>query len=295
MAGSYESIVSWSRVRRPGLTRRLVSMVALVRGRVRIDRRQGLSRRLRRRIVRVTTPAIAPPTTTSLVLVRHAVTAQTGPLLSGRAPGIDLSEDGEKQARDLGERMAALPIDVIYASPIERTTQTARAIAAPHALEVQCLDGVLEADYGEWTGQKISDLAKTDLWKVVQRSPSRAVFPGGEAMSMMQTRMVAAIEAVVAEHPGQLVVVVSHADPIKAAIAHYTGVHLDLFQRIVVSPASVTAFAFTAHGVAMLKCNDTGGLDELVPPKPAEGTSDDASEGAAESTIETASEEQSNA
>ena len=221
-------------------------------------------------IARVTTPAPAPTATASathLVLVRHAVTAQTGPLLSGRAPGIDLSDDGRAQARALGARMADLPIDAVYASPIERTTQTAEAIATRHGLPVRRLDGVLEADYGEWTGQKLADLAKTDLWKVVQRTPSRMVFPGGESMATMQTRMVAAIEAVVVDHPGELVVVVSHADPIKAAIAHYTGVHLDLFQRIVVSPASVTAFAFSPHGVAMIKCNDTGGLDELVPPK----------------------------
>jgi probable phosphoglycerate mutase len=202
------------------------------------------------------------------VLVRHAVTAQTGPLLSGRAPGIDLSDEGRNQAEALGERMAGLPIAAVYASPIERTTQTAQAIAGHHVLTVQSLDGVLEADYGEWTGQKLEDLAKTELWKVVQRAPSRAVFPGGEGLAAMQSRMVAAIELVVLDHPGQLVVVVSHADPIKAAIAHYTGVHLDLFQRIVVSPASVTAFAFTAHGVAMLKCNDTGTLDELRPPEP---------------------------
>jgi probable phosphoglycerate mutase len=156
----------------------------------------------------------------------------------------------------------------VYASPIERTTQTAEAIAFHHGIPVLRLDGVLEADYGEWTGQKISDLATTELWKVVQRTPSRATFPAGEAMAAMQTRMVAALEAVVADHPGQLVVVVSHADPIKAAIAHYTGVHLDLFQRIVVSPASVTAFAFGHHGVAMFKCNDTGSLDDLKPPTP---------------------------
>jgi probable phosphoglycerate mutase len=204
---------------------------------------------------------------THLVLVRHAVTAQTGPLLSGRAPGIDLSEDGRNQADALGERMAGLPIAAVYASPIERTTQTAQAIARHHGLVVEGLDGVLEADYGEWTGQKIEDLAKTDLWKVVQRAPSRAVFPGGEGLAAMQSRMIAALELVVLDHPGQLVVVVSHADPIKAAIAHYTGVHLDLFQRIIVSPASVTAFAFTAHGVAMFKCNDTGTLDELRPPE----------------------------
>jgi probable phosphoglycerate mutase len=208
--------------------------------------------------------------TTNLVLARHAVTAQTGPLLSGRAPGIDLSEEGQRQAAALGERLAGLPVGAVYASPIERTTQTAHAVARHHGLPVQSLEGVLEADYGEWTGQRLSDLAKTDLWKVVQRTPSRASFPAGESLAAMQARMVAALDAVVLDHPGQLVVVVSHADPIKAAIAHYTGVHLDLFQRIVVSPASVTAFAFGPHGVAMLKCNDTGVLDELKPPAPAD-------------------------
>jgi len=231
----------------------------------------------------VTTPAPTTETETArpthLVLVRHAVTAQTGPLLSGRAPGIDLSDEGKTQAEALGARMADLPIDVVYASPIERTTQTAEAIARHHELPVRRLDGVLEADYGEWTGQKLADLAKTDLWKLVQRTPSRVTFPGGEAMATMQTRMVGALEAVVADHPGQLVVVVSHADPIKAAIAHFTGVHLDLFQRIVVSPASVTAFSFSPHGVAMVKCNDTGGLDDLLPPPPKTEESEAPGEG----------------
>jgi probable phosphoglycerate mutase len=203
-----------------------------------------------------------------LVLARHAVTEQTGPLLSGRAPGIDLSERGREQAEALGKRLAALPVDAIYASPIERTTQTATAIAHHHGLAVLALPGVIEADYGEWTGGKLSDLAKTDLWKTVQRSPSRARFPGGESLAEMQLRMVSALEAVVADHPGQIVVVVSHADPIKAAIAHFTGVHLDLFQRIVVSPASVTVFELSAHGAAMVKCNDTGSLDELLPAVP---------------------------
>ena len=205
---------------------------------------------------------------TRLVLARHAVTAQTGPLLSGRTPGIDLSDEGRRQAAALGDRLAGLPVAAVYASPIERTTQTAQAVATHHGLPVRPLEGVLEADYGEWTGQKLADLAKTDLWKVVQRAPSRASFPAGESLAAMQARMVAALEAVVADHPGELVVVVSHADPIKAAIAHYTGVHLDLFQRILVSPASVTAFAFGGHGVAMLKCNDTGTLDELQAPPP---------------------------
>jgi probable phosphoglycerate mutase len=216
------------------------------------------------------------PKPTRLVLARHAVTAQTGPLLSGRAPGIDLSDSGREQAKRLGERLAGLPVAVVYASPIERTTQTAEAVAQHHGLTVQPLPGVIEADYGEWTGGKLSDLAKTDLWKTVQRAPSRARFPNGESLAEMQSRMVTALEAVVAQHPGELVVVVSHADPIKAAIAHYTGVHLDLFQRIVVSPASVTVLELSAHGAAMVKCNDTGNLDELRLPEPAEADAGDA-------------------
>jgi probable phosphomutase (TIGR03848 family) len=208
------------------------------------------------------------PAVTRLVLARHAVTAETGPKLSGRKPGVDLSEEGQRQAAALGERLADLPVAAVYASPIERTTQTARAVADRHRLAVLPLEGVLEADYGDWTGQQLSELAKTDLWKVVQRSPSRAAFPGGESLAAMQARIVAALDAVVVAHPGELVVVVSHADPIKAAIAHYTGVHLDLFQRIMVAPASVTAFAFSDSGVALLKCNDTGSLDDLKPPPP---------------------------
>ena len=196
------------------------------------------------------------------------MTAQTGPLLSGRAPGIELSDDGRRQADALADRLTGLQVAAVYASPIERTTQTAEAVAQRHGLDVLPLPGVIEADYGEWTGQSLADLAKTDLWKVVQRMPSRASFPGGESLAAMQARMVLALDTLVLEHPGDLVVVVSHADPIKAAIAHYTGVHLDLFQRIVVSPASVTAFEFGHHGVAMLKCNDTGGLDELEAPEP---------------------------
>lgn len=216
-----------------------------------------------------TTPAHARPT--RLVLVRHAVTAQTGPLLSGRKPGIDLSEEGRGQAEATATRLAPpVHIDAIYASPIERTQQTAAAIAAKHDLPVITLDGVIEAEYGDWTGGTIAELAKTDLWKVVQAAPSRARFPNGESIAEMQARMVAALDGVIAAHPGEHVVVVSHADPIKAAIAHYTGMHLDLFQRVVVSPASVTVFEVGTYGAALIKANETGSLSELVPPAPAE-------------------------
>ena len=209
-----------------------------------------------------------PPT--RVVLVRHAVTAHTGPLLSGRMPGIALSDKGVEQAEATARRLANVPIDAIYASPIERTTQTAQAIAQHHDLDVIPLDGVIEAEYGDWTGGKISDLAKTDEWKVVQVAPSRARFPGGESIREMQSRMVGALDALVAAHPHETIVVVSHADPIKSAIAHYAGMHLDLFQRVHVSPASVTVLEFHSFGVLLVKCNDTGGLDELVPPPAAE-------------------------
>ncbi|MCU1468584.1 MAG: putative phosphomutase, family [Actinomycetia bacterium] len=204
-----------------------------------------------------------PPT--RLVLVRHAVTAHTGPLLSGRMPGIALSEKGVGQAEATAQRLAKLPITTVYASPIERTTQTAQQIAAYHSLDVRPLPGVIEAEYGDWTGGKIADLAKTDEWKVVQVSPSRARFPNGESITEMQARTVAALDEVVARHPNETIVVVSHADPIKSAIAHYSGMHLDLFQRVHVSPASVTVFEFHTYGVIMVKCNDTGGLDDLLP------------------------------
>jgi probable phosphomutase (TIGR03848 family) len=218
-----------------------------------------------------TTPE-KPKPPTRLVLVRHAVTAETGPKLSGRLPGIDLSDKGVGQAEATAKRLAALPITAIYASPIERTRQTAEHIARCHGLDVQPLPGVVEADYGDWTGGVIVELAKTEEWRVVQVAPSRARFPNGESIREMQSRTVAALDEVVSRHPHETVVVVSHADPIKSAIAHYTGVHLDLFQRVHVSPASVTVFDFHTFGVMMVKCNDTGGLDDLLPEPEAPAT-----------------------
>jgi probable phosphoglycerate mutase len=225
-------------------------------------------------------PTDEAPPITRILLVRHAVTRETGPVLSGRKPGIDLSDEGRAQAVALGERLRALPIDAIYASPIERTVQTAQAVAAHHELTVEVLPGVVEAEYGEWTGQPIKELAKTDLWKQVQRAPSLARFPAGESILEMQSRAVAAIQDVATRHVGQLVVVVSHADVIKAAVAHFAGMHLDQFQRLVISPASVTGLLLGPLGAAIVKWNDTGAFDELVPkPADAAATTDGEGEG----------------
>jgi probable phosphomutase (TIGR03848 family) len=213
-------------------------------------------------------PSASPepaPEPARVLLVRHAVTHQTGPILSGRTPGIDLSDEGRVQAANVAGRLKDLPIAAIYASPIERTVQTAEVIAAHHGLDVAHLDGVIEAEYGGWTGQQIKDLVGTDLWKQVQRTPSMARFPDGESIREMQARAVAAIEQIAALHAGDLVVVVSHADVIKAVVAHFAGTHLDQFQRLVISPASVTGLIIGSQGAAVVKCNDTGSFDELLP------------------------------
>jgi probable phosphoglycerate mutase len=193
-------------------------------------------------------------------------------VLSGRKPGIDLSDEGRAQAEALGERLRDLPISAVYASPIERTMQTAGAVAAHHGLDVRVLPGVVEAEYGAWTGQQIKDLAKTDLWRQVQVAPSLARFPDGESIREMQSRAVDAVQQVAADHVGQLVVVVSHADVIKAVVAYYAGMHLDQFQRLVISPASVTGLLVSRLGAAVVKWNDTGRFEELVPKPPTAET-----------------------
>jgi probable phosphoglycerate mutase len=141
---------------------------------------------------------------------------------------------------------------------------------------VHDVPGLFEADYGEWSGRKIEELRSTELWKLVQVTPSAVRFPGGESVREMQSRIIGAVEGIVADHPGQIVVAASHADPIKAVVAHYTGVHLDLFQRLFVSPASCTVLRFGPAGAALVKLNDTGSLDELRPPDPKSGEIDTA-------------------
>ena len=205
---------------------------------------------------------------TTVLLVRHGLTPTTGRVLPGRSLGLHLSDEGRRQAEAAARRIAKLErVAAVYASPLERARETALAIAKARGLAVRIDRGLLELDIGAWTGSSLTRVSRKPEWAQVQRYPSGFRFPDGESFTEMQTRITSALRRLVDRYPGGTVVAVSHADPIKAAIAHYTGVHLDLFQRIVVSPASVTAFGFGPHGVAMLKCNDTGSLDDLVPPK----------------------------
>lgn len=206
-------------------------------------------------------PAPAPPTL--VLLVRHGQTPTTGATLPGRAKGLHLSDAGHAQADATAARIAALKdVAAVYASPLERTRETARPIAAARGLKVQIERGLLECDFGGWTGSKLKDLMKRPEWQTVQRYPSGFRFPDGESFAEMQTRIVGALGRLVSRHPGETIVAVSHADPIKAALAQALGTHLDLFQRIIVSPCSISAVLYGLSGPAVLAANSTG--DDLT-------------------------------
>lgn len=199
-----------------------------------------------------------------LLLIRHAVTQATGSRLSGRTPGIHLSDEGRGQARDLAERLNALPLAAVYASPLERCVETAEAIAGPRRMVVQRVPDLSEIDYGKWTGRSLRQLVRTALWKKIQHSPSSVTFPEGEGLIDAQRRAVTALESIAARHPRASVAVVAHADVIRLALAHYAGLHIDLFQRLIVSPASVSAVALGDRVPRIVRMNDTGSLDDLA-------------------------------
>jgi probable phosphomutase (TIGR03848 family) len=195
---------------------------------------------------------------TLLLLVRHGETPTTGTVLPGRAPGLHLSDRGRAQAERVAERLAGLSVSAIYSSPLERTCETAEPTAARTGLDVNHDEGLLECDFGEWTGAALAELAALPQWQTVQHSPSVFRFPSGESFTQMQARIVGSLEALCTAHAGGVVVCFSHADPIKAAVAHALGTHLDLFQRIVISPGSVSAISFVeGQAPAVLMVNST--------------------------------------
>jgi len=206
------------------------------------------------------------PRPTLVLLVRHGRTPTTGTTLPGRAKGLHLAPEGIAQAEAAAARIAAIgrPVAAVYASPLERTRETAAPIGAAVGQKVRIDRGLLECDFGRWTGKKLADLSKRPEWSVVQKWPSGFRFPGGESFLEMQTRMVSTVDRLVTEHPGRTIVAVSHADPIKALVAHALGTHLDLFQRIVISPCSVTAILMSPSGPAVLAVNSTGDLSALA-------------------------------
>jgi probable phosphomutase (TIGR03848 family) len=211
---------------------------------------------------------------TTVLLVRHGLTALTGPVLAGWTPGVNLDDDGQAQAQALAARLAPVPLDAIVTSPLERCRQTAAAIASVAGVTdraerdgageatVHVDDRLGECHYGEWTGKRLKKLAKDPLWRVVQAHPSAARFPGpdGESLPDMQHRAVSAVR----EWNARLgrdacYVVCSHGDVIKSIVADSLGVHLDLFQRIQIDPCSLTVIRYTELRPFLLRLNDTGG------------------------------------
>jgi probable phosphoglycerate mutase len=208
----------------------------------------------------------AAPRPTLVVFVRHGETPTTGKALPGRAPGLHLSDHGQAQAKEVAARLAVLgKVDAIYTSPLERTRETARPTAEVFGLKPRVERGFVEADVGDWTGRDLGAVRKEPAWKTVHQWPSGFRFPGGESFPELQARAVGAVERLRSAHPGQTVVVFSHADTIKVVAASALGIHLDLFQRIVISPCSVTAIAYGPGGPLVLCVNSVGDLQALKP------------------------------
>lgn len=207
---------------------------------------------------------------TVLLLIRHGVTPATDRgVLSGWTPGIHLSERGREQADRLAERLYDVPIRAIYSSPLERCRETAAPLAAALRAKVATRASLGEVRYGDWTGRPLKQLARTKLWQIVQSVPSRARFPNGENLLEVQERAVREIERIVGSHPKAAVAICTHGDVIRLALAHYAGLHADLFQRLIVEPASVSVVALGDGIPRILKMNDTGELASLIPSKPA--------------------------
>jgi probable phosphomutase (TIGR03848 family) len=202
---------------------------------------------------------------TLVLLVRHGLTATTGTVLTGRTPGISLDDRGRAQAAALAARLAAIPLDAIISSPLERCRQTAEAVAAARdggRPAVTDEERVSECKYGDWTGKRLKELARDPLWRVVQAHPSAVRFPGadGESMLDMQHRAVSAVrDWNDALGKDAAYVICSHGDVIKAVIADSLGLHLDLCQRIQVDPCSLTVIRYTPLRPFLIRMNDTGG------------------------------------
>lgn len=205
----------------------------------------------------------------TILLVRHGVTDATGSRLGGHTDA-SLNQRGRDQAERVAEDLAQHPVVAVYTSPIVRTRETAAIVARPHGLFPTTARGLIEVDYGDWTDRPLDELREEALWSTIQRAPSRVTFPGGGTIRGMQAAAVEAVESIAARHgDGELVVAVSHADVIKAVLAHHLATGLDSFQRIAVSPASVSVLALHKGQPSMVLAMNVRGRVEL-PSRPTE-------------------------
>ena len=205
---------------------------------------------------------------TILLLIRHASNDYIKEnRLAGLTPGVHLNEQGKSEADALARRLAPISLHAIYSSPLERARETADAIAQCQKLTVQIRHDLAEVDVGEWTGKPIKELGETDAWRRMLAQPIGFQFPGGECIERIQGRMVKAIDAIVIAHPNQIVAIVSHADPIKIALAYYLEMDGNQFDRLAVDPASVSVLIFGERGPVLFRLNDSGALPSFEPEK----------------------------
>ena len=193
---------------------------------------------------------------TTLFLIRHGTTAVTGSRLYGRTPGIHLDE-----------RFEGIRLTAVYSSPLERCLETMEPLAGARGLEIRTSDALIEMDAGAWTGRTLPSLRRVKLWDTVQRNPSRFSFPGGESFVDAEARVLDEIERIVARHPRGRIAVGTHGDLVRVLISHYTGAHLDQFQRVMAEPASVSVVHLGEGVPRILLVNDTGSLRRFAPTK----------------------------
>lgn len=201
---------------------------------------------------------------TTFLLIRHAAPELAPNTLAGRTPGINLSTQGQGQAQRLAARLAGLEIDAVYSSPLERALQTAEPMAEHVRRSVQCCEAFADIEYSEWTGKHFDELNGDARWRHWNDFRSGAPLPNGGMMLEVQVRAVLALEELRRQHANKVVAVISHSDVIKALIAHYLGVSLDLMQRVEISPASFSVLAIYDWGARVIRLNDTGELPPLA-------------------------------
>lgn len=195
---------------------------------------------------------------TKFLLIRHAANDTLGKRFAGRAAGVSLNEEGQAQAEKLARRLDGLPVAAIYSSPLERAIETAAPIAKMLELEVVVREEFSELEMGEWTNRSFDELRGEPVFRQFNSFRSGTRVPGGETMLEAQARMIAGLEKLRARHFDETIAVISHADLIKSAVAFYAGIHLDLFQRIEISPASVSVVEIGDETARILLINDTG-------------------------------------
>ncbi len=184
-----------------------------------------------------------------ILLIRHGENDYVGKRLAGRTPGVHLNARGRQQAEEVARILADAPLEAVYASPLERALETAQPLAAAHGLEVRVEPGLMEVDFGRWQGKTVRQMRRLKLWPVVQNAPSQVTFPDGESFQAAQERMVACLQRLSDSHAeNEVITCVSHSDSIRLALAHFLGMPLDHFQRLMVNTASINGVYIRKEG-----------------------------------------------